>query len=659
MIAHRRDIDGLRSIAILPVLAYHANSSWMPGGFVGVDIFFVISGFLITSIIYRDMMEGSFSIKNFYERRARRILPALFFMLAVVLMLGWVMLLPTFFSELATASLFSISFLSNVFFWNEIGYFSTAAEYWPLIHTWSLSVEEQFYLLFPLGLLVLTRLQKPAALKVAIIGVVVASFFFCLVGTYRYPSATFYLLPTRFWELGVGAMIALGVVKLPDSRTAREWSAGFGALLIVLSLILYSEEVGFPGWWALLPVLGSALVISSGDQTRLAVVLSSAPLVLVGMVSYSLYLWHWPILAFARHLNGSINLPFGWLVMCILLSFGAAFFSWRYIEEPFRTKGKFSGSSALAVAIASAAVLVFCSSVVLKGKGLPSRWSEGELNVAGSIRDFEQHKACWGRLPVEHSCRLGAAGPKPTVLVWGDSHAGALIPAFDHVLKSQGLAGIVATHGSCPPLLGVTKGEDRQSQSCNAFNNEIASWLESGEHSISQVVFVARWNVYATGTRVPGEPGKSIVLSRADKADMPREDIFEFGLLNTVELIRGLGIPLTIVEDLPEIGWNVPLAVPVRSRLGLGTPVAPTLETVVERSVRANETLEKSKKLGVSIISLTGELCAPSCSTIIDGNSVYADDNHIPVWGAENILAPMLSKKIHLNRVVVSDDGQP
>jgi peptidoglycan/LPS O-acetylase OafA/YrhL len=295
---YRPEIDGLRAVAVLPVMLFHAGLGAFAGGFVGVDVFFVISGYLITSIILAELEQGCFSIKRFYERRARRILPALFLVLAVCVLLAQVWMLPDQFHEFSRATLSVVFFASNIFFWKSTDYFAPEAEENPLLHTWSLAIEEQFYIVFPVLMLLLWQAGRNAV-AVLVVLATVASLALAQYGAYTSPLATFYLLPTRAWELGVGAICAFAL----HGRARREQPLlallGFG--LIVYAVFAFDGETPFASLYALVPVGGAALVILYGGSTRLVGrVLASGPLVGIGLVSYSAYLWHQPLFAFAR-----------------------------------------------------------------------------------------------------------------------------------------------------------------------------------------------------------------------------------------------------------------------------------------------------------------------------------------------------------------------
>ncbi|MCP4923786.1 MAG: acyltransferase, partial [bacterium] len=344
---YRPEIDGLRALAVLPVLFYHAGIPGFSGGFVGVDVFFVISGYLITSIILKEIEAGTFTLSHFWERRARRILPALFTVIISCFIAGWFFLLPGDYKELGDSALAQSFFVSNVFFWRKVGYFATAAETKPLLHTWSLSVEEQFYIFFPLLLLVFSKFCSRKNLLKFVMAGLVLSLTLCIwiqhskIAFELSPiwfdnaGAAFYLLPTRMWELLIGAALTFSPIALNFNRRAT--FGVFGIFGILTAIVFYNDQTIFPGYTALLPCMGAALILWSNER-KVNIVgrfLSLKPLNFIGKISYSLYLWHWPLLAFPQYwLDRKLSI----LEACLALTitFFLSILSLKYIEMPFR-----------------------------------------------------------------------------------------------------------------------------------------------------------------------------------------------------------------------------------------------------------------------------------------------------------------------------------
>lgn len=432
---YRREIDGLRAIAVVSVILFHAGFQAFSGGYVGVDVFFVISGFLITSIILSERKSGKFSLVNFYERRARRILPALFFVMFACLPFAWLWLLPADMESFSQSMVAITAFISNIFFWSERGYFGTAVDLKPLLHTWSLGIEEQYYFIFPLLLIfLLKRRQGFAYITLAAIGVV--SLLSSVWLTRVHVDSAFYLLPTRFWELLMGSFVALvrfngggtkTVANTPDWRS--EALGALGLALIIGPVFFFSKNTLFPGYAVLLPTVGTALIIHySGRESLTGRLLGNRPLVGIGLISYSAYLWHQPLFAFARHQNGGNepdSLVFAALIFATL---ALSYLSWRYIENPFRNKALYSRKRIFALSLV---FLVFFAAIGIigwKSGGLLYRYSPEDqrllknFNGAGpyvsarfddlKLRDFDP----------EHS--------KKRVIVIGDSYGKDLVNAI-------------------------------------------------------------------------------------------------------------------------------------------------------------------------------------------------------------------------------------
>lgn len=354
---YRAEIDGLRALAVVPVILFHAGFDLFSGGFVGVDVFFVISGYLITTILVDDIEKKRFSIINFYERRARRILPALFFVMACCIPFAWMWMLPSQLKDFSQSLIAVSLFVSNVLFWRESGYFAVAAEKAPLLHTWSLAVEEQYYILFPVFLILAWRFGKNRVFWMIVVFAAI-SLGLSEWGWRHYATANFYLAPTRAWELFAGSIAAFIVMKRGVGNNNP--LALLGLVAIIFSIFAYDESTPFPSIYALVPVLGVVLlVLYAGEETFAAKLLSTKLFVGIGLISYSAYLWHQPMFAFAR--IRSIAEPSGWLMMALgVVSFILAIFSWRYIERPFRARQKISRNfvfafSVLIISVASAA----------------------------------------------------------------------------------------------------------------------------------------------------------------------------------------------------------------------------------------------------------------------------------------------------------------
>ena len=357
---HRREIDGLRALAVLPVILFHAGFELFSGGFVGVDVFFAISGYLITTIILAELEQEKFSIVNFYERRARRILPALFLVMLVCIPFAWVLLTPADLNSFAKSLVAVPLFVSNIFFWRDGEYFETTAKLRPLLHTWSLAVEEQFYVLFPLFLMFFWKLGKRKIL-ITLGFIFLASVTLAQWGAYAKPNASFYLLPTRGWELLIGAFAALYLSKANRkefSKGLSDFLGWLGVALILYAVFFFSNAIPSPSLYSLIPTIGTVLfILFATQQTTVGKFVGNNLFVGVGLISYSSYLWHQPVFAFARHLFKDLDQLL--ILLLVSLVFAISYFSWRFIEQPFRSKARFNRTFVFTASFFGGFVFIF------------------------------------------------------------------------------------------------------------------------------------------------------------------------------------------------------------------------------------------------------------------------------------------------------------
>ena len=462
---HRNDIDGLRAIAIIPVVLYHAGFSLFSGGFVGVDVFFVISGYLITGMISNQISKDSFSIITFYERRIRRLFPALLLMLCFTSVLSAIFLAPSELKAFGARLVSSLLFLSNVHFWRQSGYFDDTASLNPLLHMWSLSVEEQFYVLFPILLLLLYRLRiRPLPVVVII--------FLCSLATgiwqsINSPSAAFYLPFSRAWELMLGSLLALNLLPQIRHKVFLDIVSVLGIAMVLLATICFNESTVFPGSAALIPCVGAAMLIYSGNSSRTGLVnvlLCQKPLVYIGLISYSLYLFHWPIFSFLDVFIDTEKIGFGFsTVVGISLSFLLASVSYHFIEQPVRERHFWRDRRRLFVSGIVATFILGVFGIAFYGAhGFPQRYQlsdqfyddmEVEKHAA---REAYQDGTCflgggagYGEFD-DVSCGLNDSLGK--VLLVGDSFAAHLLPGLQATLSNRV---VQLTAGECRPLMNV------------------------------------------------------------------------------------------------------------------------------------------------------------------------------------------------------------
>lgn len=654
---YRPDIDGLRAVAVMPVILYHAGLPGPSGGYVGVDIFFVISGFLITSIVANEIRVGQFSLINFYERRARRILPALLAMILLSFAIGWRILLPTEFADLGASAFAAVLFVSNMYFLMTEDYFSVAAEFAPLLHTWSLAVEEQFYLVFP-PLLAALYAWRGMRLTIGVVtGITAISFVAAVMYLPQYPDEVFYLIIFRAWELGFGALAALLRLPPPSNRSAREALGVAGLLLILVPVFAYTSQTSFPGLAALPPVLGAVVLIHIGahDQSSAANrLLALGPMVAIGLISYSLYLWHWPILAFMRLAHDNTSLPLWLALWAIALSFVLAWLSWRFVEKPFREPSP-RGFSRRTIFKASATGMALVSVLALglfASKGLPQRLSEETQQIAQVAEDRNPDMArCFDRIPENGPCRIGArateqAAATADFLFWGDSHVNAMAPGLDAAALAAGQSGLFVAHRACVPLPPLRRVPDNAS--CAEFTVKVMDLL-STRADMPLIILGARWALSVEGTRYDVEAHRGPVhfawrspsktLNQSGNAEL-----VEAGLRETIDAILATGRQVVLLGPTPEIPWNVVSVAARTDLLGWRDTRRLPVAQHIARSKNSEEILKRVAATSdrVRYIPLADLFCDTEVCRVTDaeGRPLYVDDDHVSRTTAVEILGP-------------------
>jgi peptidoglycan/LPS O-acetylase OafA/YrhL len=473
-ISYRPDIDGLRAVAVLSVLFYHAFPRWIPGGYIGVDVFFVISGFLITSIIHQDLQTDKFSFSAFYARRIRRIFPALILILLAALIAGWFLLLPEAYKLLGKHVAAGAAFVSNFTLWKESGYFDIGANKKILLHLWSLSIEEQFYILWPLLLFV--SFKKSWNLPGIILAIAVLSFCLNMALVHHSSPMVFYWPFFRFWELALGGLLAFGSKEtVKYQKSWGEKASLTGLVLILAGLFVFKEGDAFPGWRALLPCLGTALLISSGQEAwGNKFILSRRGMVTLGLMSYPLYLWHWLGLSFLRNLSAKPHICWIWFV--VIASFGLAWLTYQCLEKPLRLSPH---KAAITRVLSFSMAAVFLLGLLVYGKqGFPER-------LPPYLRDISTIKLeafQWEEKVRSGGCHVydpaltenddGCVEKKrPLVALWGDSYAAALYPGLITLQKTLSFGIAQLTASACPPLLDIHYSGQRNN--CDEINHKI------------------------------------------------------------------------------------------------------------------------------------------------------------------------------------------
>jgi peptidoglycan/LPS O-acetylase OafA/YrhL len=620
---YRPDIDGLRAIAVFSVLLFHAGLDVFRGGFIGVDVFFVISGYLITSIIHTDLQHRRFSTQKFYARRVCRIFPGLFAVFVSTLIAAYLLLMPEELISFAKSLRSAVFFVSNIFFMRHLGYFDTPSENHPLLHTWSLSVEEQFYIFFPLLLRIALRKEK--FLPLACAGLTVISFVLSCWATVHSPKSAFYLLPTRAWELLFGSVLALGLVPEVKSRPLHEAFGMGGLALIALGVFGYSRQTPFPGFHALVPCAGAALLIYSGSvrPTWATRILGSKPLVFGGLISYSLYLWHWPLLVFMR-LNQP-DRPDGFQIFIWLIgSIAVSILSWKYIETPFRGPNMFSSDKKLfSMALVLMTLFAGLTFYFESDHGLRSRLPAEVVRVYNGLRDVSPRRTTCHDDPelkevtsYDEKCLEGDLSSAPKIAVWGDSFAVELAYAIGELAKRAQTSIVHISFSSCPPVISerLNLGTD-----CLRHNEKILKHLEKADN-IKKIVLIANYDAY------------------------PSTLVAE--LRSVIRKLRSTGKEIFAVYPIPQPRGNIPLQL-AKARWQ-NSDFKKTYIRLADfedaNRLTLHELDELVRESQITAIRPADVLCDREfCRTEENGSPFYFDHSHLSLTGAR-ALRPVLER---------------
>ncbi len=671
---YRSEIDGLRALAVLPVILFHAGFEWFSGGFIGVDVFFVISGYLITTIIISEMAEGKFSIVNFYERRARRILPALFFVMVVCLPFAWLWLIPVDLKDFGQSLVAVSTFSSNFLFWMESGYFDTSSELKPLLHTWSLAVEEQYYILFPIFLMFTWKLGIKKIL------ILLSIFFIISLGlaqwsSYNFPSASFYLLPTRGWEILIGVFTAIylnykGHLKF---HNANQFLSLLGFGMITYSIIAFDKTTPFPSFYTLIPAIGTGLlIICTVQHTIVNKLLSMKIMVGLGLISYSAYLWHQPFLAFARHKTLG-EVPDVLVIFLCCSSILMAWISWRFIERPFRNK--ISVSRRAIFIFSATGILAFSSIGFLLQQEKIRSFSPNILNnieysslgekisKVGNICDFNDF--------VEQDtfkyCFFGDTTADNSIVVFGDSHFLAIQYALDEKLREKKIKGIwlKSFNIGCNETIFTTSHKKSSNQSllnCPHYYSAALDYFSSSEY----LILINRWSIKyfypnsnletphfinkALGCEEIRSTNTRNVPFNKNGFKQPSSDSMSAALKDLLR-ISASKIKTVLVYPVPEIGCD-PYRYNVKYKNKTGLELVSLSFPVEEYDIRNKFVIDifdefyTQNKESIVPVRLRPVFCEKThlevCQVIENSIPLYFDDDHLSDTGASLVVEEIL-----------------
>ena len=642
---YRADLDGIRALAIIPVLIFHAEWPFLPQGYLGVDIFFVLSGFLISSYLLDEIQaNGQVNFSSFYERRVRRILPALFFMMLVITFCSILLLTPRDLIEYSKSQVSALLSISNIYFWQQSSYFDTSNNLKPLLHTWSLSVEEQFYLFFPWLLFFLRFKNNDTKFKIIFL-LIFFSLGFAQTLSFIKPVASFYLLPTRAFELllGVSATLMLRMPTVTNRLLGMNQHAinilSVSAVFLIVILMAIPVEAVFlpsPGLYSfVISFLVSWLCVLGIRESFATRALSLKPIVFIGLLSYSLYLWHQPIFALARYISPLQLTSINYLLLIVLTSI-CSYLSWKFVETPFRNRKQVPQSFIWAFAAISTLLILLVSGYIYKTQGLPTRFSKENLQLMNMSYDGRKKaEVCSASrdkpFELKNMCILGGDSNlnSPSYILLGDSHASAISPAVSDALKKRDLKAYQATYLGCPPGIGIERVDNNFS--CKSFNDQVLKFILESP-SIKNVIITARWTLQVNqnefnngegGVEAPERP-KYKTLAGVQPID------------SSVQLINHLlnhNKNVILVYPIPEVGLNVPMAL-----YRLKHDISTDYTQFQTRTLNINHKFDLLKNERLFKIYPSDKLCHTSehrCLASINNQPLYYDDDHLSPLGAQ------------------------
>lgn len=630
-LAYQPHIDGLRAVAVLSVLIYHINNSWLPGGFVGVDVFFVISGFLITKIISNSIKEDKFSIKVFYTHRIKRILPVYFLVSSVSIGFAWLIYFPNDLKDFANSLLSSTFFVSNLYFWKTSGYFAGSIDLKPLVHTWSLSVEEQFYVFWPLTLVLVYKFKSPIYTKLSLLVLISASLCLSYILSNSNPDFAYYSIVTRMFELIIGAVAAIYV---KDSSIESKSLSYLGLFLIIASFIFIDKNLSFPGIVAVMPSLGAVFLIISARSNSLPIkILETRVAVSIGIISYSLYMWHWPILSFARYYF--TNLDTFRVISIVVLIFCLSYFTRYTVEQRvIRSKLGFGKSFGL-LFVLPATIFLSVAIYINFNEGVKTRFPSKDLTLIEQT--YSGNHQCSKEkfeLIFEDECfiRSSKTQPKKKILLWGDSHANHFSGFFEEAAKYEAIDVYNMSFPGCPPIAGVYRINRTYSKACYLHNLKVNDMLLAGD-KFDYVALAANWSNYPLGDNLADDSNKEVSISNSHRA-------FYGNLRKQLELFSQKGIKVIFFNSVPNFQNDASQCELKHFIFGYPQNAQfcerPVQEIKQRRSVFDRFINDFVKPLnGVFVLDFVDFFCRQGiCKTIADGAMMYHDKNHLSDFGS-------------------------
>lgn len=677
--AYRPDIDGLRAVAVVSVILFHAGVPWASGGFVGVDVFFVISGYLVGGIVLSGLAQGNFSFRHFFERRFRRIVPPLLVTMALCLPFAWAWMMPDPFQNFGQSMVAATLSASNLLFDITINYFSPGVDEMPLVHTWSLGVEEQFYLSFPLLAWLLHRWirgDKRRLVDAVLLLATLASLAYAIWLTRKPEPASFYLPLQRFWELLIGTLCAKWTAgRLQGNGPQRELLAAASLGLLLVAVLGLDEHASWPGPWTMLPVLVTTVLLVTAPGTRVGRILSSAPLVWIGLLSYGLYLLHQPVMAFAR--LRLLDAPSPWLLLILMLpTVALAYFSLIRFEQPVRDARRVAIKPLLWSCGALAVLLTATGLLLHKSHGLPQRLTPQErawLSYPGDgVTALPRTSHQVGEVRIGRlSDNIGTTVPAHRFAWWGDSHADMLNHGIQQVFPASTWGAHYIRLGACKNIatLMAPQADFAEWKRCeNFFTRDFSTFLL--DKHIDAVVLPLRWSYRMSTLSANDEPKCqfSNTVGGKETTGCPIEiGVTEDNRRGHDRSIKGealqawlswlgkMGIPVVLVAPVPEVGWHVPEQMIKRSRYG-GGPVQTPYSAYVKRQAWVLGQLETAVRQhpNLHLMPVADLFCDTRpdgwCRAEADGQPLYFDDDHLNERGAALVAKRLLETLDNLDR---------